>query len=177
MIQWEWEENSVLYKTSPYTPPREIFQAVCNELGRYFAQSGAKYTKSSRKIKRTLGTVRLETAFWSSHGNTAGEWVNLEIVTTIYAVDKSEMEQNGLLYFKIKPKNFNVYDLDIKRFSEIIDYISGIAEAVKAFGTRRGIRQFLSGISQTEQQFLNEHSNNRIFFDRLSEEQDTGSVI
>lgn len=170
MIRWEWEKNSVLYNKSPYVPPREIFQAVCNELGRYFAQSGAKYTKSNRKIKWTLGAVRLETAFWSSHGNTAGEWVNLEIVTSIYAADKRDMEQNGLLYFKIRPKNFNVYGLDIERFSVIADYINIIAEAAKKLGARSGVREFLSGISQTEEQFLNEHPNNRMFFDRLSED-------
>lgn len=177
MIDWEWEENSVLYKTSPYTPPRDIFQAVCNELGRYFAQGGAKYTKSSRKIKWMFGAVRLETAFWSSHGNTAGEWVNLEIVTTIYAADKSEMEKNGLLHFKIKPKNFNVYGLDVEKFSEIVDYISEIAEAARELGTRSGVRRFLAVFSQTEVQFLNKHPNNRVYFDRLPEEQDIGSVI
>ena len=170
MIKWEWEENSALYNTSPYTPPRDIFQAACNELGRYFAQSGAKYTKSSRKIKWQLGTVRLETAFWSSHGNTAGEWVNLEIVSSVYAADKSEMEKNGLLYFDIRPKNFNVYGLDIERFAEITDYISGVVEAAKTFGTREGIRRFLSENSQIEAQFLNKHPNNNVYFNRLSED-------
>lgn len=170
MIQWEWEENSALYETSPYTPPRDIFQAACNELGRYFAQSGAKYTKSNRKIKWELGAVRLETAFWSSHSNMAGEWVNLEIVSTFYAVDKSEMEKNGLLYFDIKPKNFNVYGLDIARFAEITEYIKRIAETAKIFGTHGGIRRFLSENSRTEEQFLNKHPNNDVYFNRLSED-------
>lgn len=170
MIQWEWEENSALYKTSPYTPPRDIFQAACNELGRYFAQSGAKYTKSNRKIKWALGAVRLETAFWSSHGNTAGEWVNLEIVSTVYAADKSEMEKSGLLYFGIKPKSFNVYGLDIERFAEIIDYVNGMVELTKTFETREGIRRFLSENSQTEALFLNKHPNNNVYFNRLSED-------
>lgn len=170
MMQWKWEDNSVLYDTSPYIPPRDIFQAACNELGRFFARSGAKYTKSNRKIKWELGAVRLEAAFWSSHSNMAGEWVNLEIVSTVYAADKSGLERNGLLYFGIRPKNFNVYGLDIERFAEITDYINGIAEAAKAFGTRGGIRRFLSENSQTEVQFLNEHPNNSIYFNRLSED-------
>lgn len=170
MIRWEWEKNSVLYNKSPYVPPREIFQAVCDELGRYFAQSGAKYTKSSRKIKWTLGAVRLETAFWSSHGNTAGEWVNLEIVSTVYAADKSGLERNGLLYFNIRPKNFNVYGIDEKLFSEIVEYISGIYETAQNFNTCGGIRRFLAKNSLSEVRFLNAHPNNRIFFDRLSED-------
>lgn len=167
---WEWAENSVLYKNSPYTPPREIFQAVCDELGRFFSQSGAKYTKSNRKIKFNLGAVRLETAFWSSHGNIAGEWVNLEIVSTVYAADKSEMEKNGLLYFGIRPMNFNVYGLDAERFTEITDYILSVAQMARTFGTRSGIRSYLSEVSETEAQFLAKHPNNRVFFDRLPED-------
>lgn len=170
MIRWEWEENSVLFDKSPYVPPREIFQAVCNELGRYFSRGGAKYTKSNRKIKFQFGAVRLETVFWSSHSNMAGEWVNLEIVSTVYAADKSGLERNGLLYFDIRSNNFNVYGIDEKRFFEIADYINGIAEAVKCFGTRSGIRKFLSGKSRTEEQFLNAHPNNRVYFERLPED-------
>lgn len=169
MIRWEWEENSVLYNKSPYVPPRKIFQAVCNELGRYFSQSGAKYTKSNRKIKFELGAARLETVFWSSRSNTAGEWVNLEIVSTVYAVDKSGLERNGLLYFNIRPNNFNVYGIDEKRFSEIIEYISEIWETAKNFDTREGIRRFLAKNSCSEAWFLDEHPNNRVYFDRLPE--------
>lgn len=45
-INWIWEENSVLNHMSAYTSPRDIFMAVCHELGRYFALMDAKYTKS-----------------------------------------------------------------------------------------------------------------------------------
>lgn len=167
---WEWAENSVLYKNSPYTPPREIFQAVCDELGRFFAQNGTKYTRSNRKIKWELGAVRLETAFWSSHGNIAGDWVNLEIVSTVYAADKSEMEKSGLLYFGIRPENFNVYGIDIKRFNEIVDYISSVAQKAKTFGIRSGIRSYLSETSETEEHFLGKHPNNRVYFNRIPED-------
>lgn len=172
MIEWTWEENSVLYKTSPYISPNEIFAAVCAELGRYFTPKGAKYTKSSRKLKFRLGTVRLETAFWSSHGNTAGEWVNLEIVSTVYAADKSGMEKNGLLYFGIKPKNFNVYGIDVERFSEIVEYIGNVAKSAKVLNTREGLKAFLAENSETEEQFVNKHPNNRVYFDGISEVQD-----
>lgn len=169
MIEWKWAENSVLYNDSPYTPPREIFQAVCDELGSFFAQSGAKYTRSNRKLKWSLGEVRLETAFWSSHSNIAGEWVNLEIVSTIYASDKTGLEKNGLIYFNFRPKNYNEYKIDNARFSEIAEYIGGILETARAFNTHNGIRRFLEERSQTEEQFLGTHSNNRIFFERLPE--------
>lgn len=170
MTDWKWEDNSVLYDTSPYTPPREIFQAVCGELGRFFTQKGAKYTRSNRKIKFVLGAVRLEVVFWSSHSNTAGDWVNLEIVSTVYAADKSGLERNGLIYLNIRPNNFNVYGIDGELFSEITDYISGVARTAAAFSTRNGIRRFLAENGQSEEQFLNGNPNNRIFFERLSED-------
>lgn len=170
LSEWVWAENSVLYSESPYIPPREIFQAACDELGRYFTGLGAKYTKSNRKIKWNLGAVRLEAAFWSSHSNTAGEWVNLEIVSSIYAADKTNLDKKGYIYAEIRPENFNVYRLDNAKFTEIVEYLNGILEAARLFNSKAGIRQFLAERSKTEEQFLNKHPNNRAFFEKLAEE-------
>lgn len=167
---WTWAENSVLYENSPYVPPREIFQAACDELGRFFTQSGAKYTRSNRKIKFDLGAVRLEAAFWSSHSNIAGEWVNLEIVSSIYAIDKSNLDKKGYIYADIRPESFNVYKIDNAKFTEIIDYLNGILETARLFNSKAGIRQFFAERSKTEAQFLSKHPNNRAFFERLPEE-------
>lgn len=164
MTEWKWEEGSVLYSDSPYTPPKEIFQAVCNELGRYYSQNGAKYTKSNRKIKWNLGLIRLEVAFWSSCSNTAGEWVNLEIVSNVYATDSNNMEKGGLLYFYIRPENFNIYGIDNSLFFEIIGYIDETLELVKTFTTADGIRNYCG-----ESEFVNEHPNNRAYFNGLEQ--------
>lgn len=171
LSEWKWAENSVLYSDSPYVPPREIFQAACDELGRYFTQLGAKYTRSNRKIKWTFGAVRLEAAFWSSHSNMAGEWVNFEIVSSIYAADKNGLERNGLIYADIRPNSFNVYKLDNAKFTEIIEYLDGILETARLFNSKAGIRQFLAERFVTEAQFLTKHPNNRVYFDRLPEVQ------
>lgn len=170
LSEWTWAEGSVLYSDSPYVPPREIFQAACDELGRYFSQSGAKYTKSNRKIKWTFGAVRLEAAFWSSHSNMAGEWVCLEIVSSIYAADKTGLDKKGYIYADIRPTNFNVYKLDNAKFAEIVEYLNGILETARLFDSKAGIRQFLAERSKTEEQFLNAHPNNRALFERLPEE-------
>lgn len=164
MTEWRWEEGSVLYSDSPYTPPKEIFQAVCNELGRYYSQNGVKYTKSNRKIKWNLGLIRFETTFWSSGSNTAGEWVNLEIVSNVYTADANGMEKGGLLYFYIRPENFNVYGIDDSLFFKIIGYIDETLELVKSFTTSDGIRNYCS-----ESEFVNEHPNNRAYFNRLEQ--------
>lgn len=162
MIDWTWSADSVLNSISPHTPPCDIFQAVCDELGRYFSQYGAKYTRSSHKIKRQFDKVRCEFGFRSSHSNISGDWVNLEIVTSVYAVDKSGMERGGLLYFRIRPKNFNVYGINIRLFSEIVEYIDGKLELVGSFETADGIRKFCG-----EEKFINAHANNQVYFGRL----------
>lgn len=162
MREWIWTEGSVLYNNSPYVPPREIFQAVCDELGRYYSQSGAKYTRSNRKIKLKYEKVLCELGLWSSHSNIPGKWVNLEIVTSVYALDNGDMEKKGLLYINIRPENFNVYGIDSDLFFKIVDYIDGKLELVKSFETADGIREFYG-----EEKFINKHENNKIYFGRL----------
>lgn len=163
MREWTWQEGSILYNNSPYVQPRDIFQAVCDELGRYYSQTrGAKYTRSNRKIKLKFERVLCELGLWSSHSNIRGEWVNLEIVTSVYALDKTDMERKGLLYIKIRPENFNVYGIDSDLFFKIADYIDGKLELVKSFDTADGIREYYD-----EEKFVNEHNNNKIYFDRL----------
>ena len=160
--RWVWQESSILYNNSPYVPPRDIFQAVCDELGRYFSEKGAKYTKSNRKIKIKFEHLLCECGLWSSHGNIQGEWVNLEIVTNIYALDTGGMEKKGLLYVDIRPKNFNVYGIDSERFFEIVDYMDKTMEFVKSFDSADGINK-LGGADE----FVNRNANNRIYFERL----------
>lgn len=162
MREWTWQEGSVLYNKSPYVPPREIFQAVCDELGRYYSEKGAKYTRSNRKIKLKFERVLCELGLWSSHSNMAGEWVNLEIVTSVYALDKTDMEKKGYLYINIRPENFNVYGIDSELFFKIVDYIDGKLEFVKSFDTADGIRKLCG-----EKEFVDRNPNNRIYFERL----------
>lgn len=162
MREWTWQEGSVLYNKSPYVPPRDIFQAVCDELGRYFSKKGAKYTRSNRKIKLKYDRVLCELGLWSSHGNIQGEWVNLEIVTSVYALDSSDMEKKGLLYLSIRPKNFNVYGIDDAKFFEIVDYMDKTMELVKSFDSADGISELCS-----KDEFVNKNPNNRIYFERL----------
>lgn len=132
-MNWTWEENSILYNISEYMPPKDIFQAVCNELGRYFSLHGAKYTKSNKKLKWNGKKVRCEMGLWSSHSNIQGDWVNLEIVTSVYAINAKGMEKKGLLKCDIRPEHFNVYKLDVQKFGEIIQYIDNTLKKVWDF--------------------------------------------
>lgn len=167
MGDWSWEDGSVLYGISPYTPPRDIFLAVCSELGRFYSLCGAKYLRSGRILRWDLDLIRCEMGFWSSHSNIAGKWVNFEIVTSVFALDKSEMQRKGVLSFRIRPENFNVYDIDAKAFFKITEYIDETLELVKTFETRAGIKRFLETRSRSEEDFLSEHPNNPVYYNRL----------
>lgn len=123
---------------NPYTPPAEVFGAVCAELGAYYTERGAKYTKSNKRIKFTFERVRCEIGLRSSHSNMRGEWVNLEIIPTVYAVDTSGMERKGILITKEWPQNVNVVKIDDKQFAEIITLIDGLVEKARSYETREG---------------------------------------
>lgn len=139
---------------SPYTPPAEVFEAVCAELGAYYTARGAKYTKSNRRIKFTFERVRCEIGLRSSHSNMAGKWVNLEIIPSVYAVDTSGMERKGILITGDWPKNVNVVKIDDKQFAEIIALIDGLLEKARSYETREGAAS------------LRDDPNNAIYFAR-----------
>lgn len=68
---------------------RELFMAVCNDLGAYFSEQGFRYARSSPKLTKKIGPVQLQMGFWSSHSNTAKRWVHFEIAPYIYVKDKA----------------------------------------------------------------------------------------
>lgn len=167
MNSWEWEEGSILYNTSPYTAPKEIFQSVCNELGRYYTEKGAKYTKSNRKIKWLGKKLRCEIRFNSSHSNMAGSWINLEVVTNTYAIDCKDMERKGILNFNVRPTNFNVYRIDNELFFEIIKFIDATLKLIWSYETKEGLDKFYAGISEGHLRFVEGNPNNRLFYNSL----------
>lgn len=68
---------------------RELFMAVCDDLGAYFSEQGFRYARSSPKLTKKIDSVQLQMGFWSSHSNTAGHWVHFEIAPYIYVKDKA----------------------------------------------------------------------------------------
>lgn len=128
---------------------------------------GAKYTKSRPRLKWKGNKLRCEMGFWSSHSNIPGDWVNLEIVTSVYAFDDKEMEQKGILNYAPRPKNFNVYKIDQKLFAEIIQYIEDTLELVWSFESKEGLDKYLT---QTDKRkMIDENPNNKIYYDSLGD--------
>ena len=165
--RWEWPEDSILRRVTPTTPTREIFQAVCNEIGRYYQPAGLKYTRSNRRLKWRGELLRCELGFWSSHSNLPGEWVNLEVVTTVFAADAGGMDREGLLPFSIRPHNFNVYRAGKGRFAEIIACIDQQLALVRQLESREGLERFLAELGDRPRRELQADGNLRQYLDRL----------
>ena len=86
-MNWKFEEESVLKNYSESTPCKEIFQAVCDEIGKYFTEKGWKYSRSRPKITIKNKELKIEIAFWSSVSNTPGNFVKIEILPQIYSLE------------------------------------------------------------------------------------------
>lgn len=132
-----WEEDSILNKITEYTSPYEIFQEVCNTLGRYYENNGFKYSKSRPKISSKQRDIKIEVSFWSSRSNTPGSYVNLEILPHFYSIavkkmkEKQDIKNNGLLMGHVqlltekypdaapgRVKVKQIFEADIERFEE-----------------------------------------------------------
>ncbi len=158
-MEWKWEENSILNKISEYTPSKDIFDAVCREISRYY-QSKKQFKPLKRKLKWIGDNVICEFGFWSSHYNRSNEYVCFEIIPTIYAKDKTNMEKNGLLYIGISPKSFDVHAIDSNQFFEIVNLIEQTIAYVSKIEIPKGFEIFMQERKSTE-------SNNYIFLNRL----------
>jgi len=91
----KFKDDSILRNQDERTPPKAIFQAVCDLIGEHYSSQGFKYARSRPKITRKGTEFDIEIAFWSSGSNMAGSYVNLEIIGHTYSkklakIDKEE---------------------------------------------------------------------------------------
>ena len=165
-IEWKWADNSILDHISEHTAPRDIFDAVCYEISRYYKDQ-TKIKTYKRKIKRIGRFLNAEMCFFSSRSNTAGRHVNFEIVPSAYSNDTDGMENKGLLYLGIKNMNFDVYDIDIQKFGQIIGCLDACMDFFESIDSPEG---FIRLTNETEFVFADDRAvnNRRIFLDRIS---------
>jgi|TARA_Y100000114_G_scaffold154224_1_gene175808 hypothetical protein len=96
-MDWKWKEESILNNYNEYTPCKDIFHAVCDEIAEYYIPKGWKYAKSRPKLTYNDKSVKIEIAFWSSGSNMPGDYVNLEILPAIYSLDlKRDLKDKGI---------------------------------------------------------------------------------
>jgi hypothetical protein len=82
-VPWDFADDSPLRALSAHTPPKVVFGAVCEELGRYFAPDGLRYVRSRPRLEQRRGDLTLAMAMWSSRSNIVGEQVALEVVSQV----------------------------------------------------------------------------------------------
>lgn len=100
LVEWEFPEDSILKNYSPHTPSQNIFQATCDELGKYFSKHGFRYAKSGPHLTGVFGDLKAKLAFWSSRSNTSGRHITLEIVPSYFSnsYGKTEGTRNGYIW-------------------------------------------------------------------------------
>ena len=82
-----WTENEVLLNQRPTMQSRDLFQAVCDELAKYYVNKGFKYTRSKPALTYQDKEIKLQIGFSSSRSNTSGSHVTLEILPNIYSLE------------------------------------------------------------------------------------------
>ena len=93
-----WTDNKILLEYSQYTPCKDIFKAVCDEIGKHYSEKGFKYLRSRPKISFQNEKLKLEIGFSSSGSNTPGQSVNLEILPSFYSKQLKDSRINGYLF-------------------------------------------------------------------------------
>lgn len=81
----DWTDNKTLLEYTKRTKCQEIFQAVCDELGKHYEEKGFKYSRSRPKLTFEKDDIKLVISFWSSKRNTPGSSVSFEILPDFYS--------------------------------------------------------------------------------------------
>jgi hypothetical protein len=97
MPSWSFSKESILNRLSPYTEPKAVFHAVCDELARFFHPDGWTYRRARPTLTQARGDLQCEIAFWSSRSNMAGQQVAVEVVAHVrYKKLKKWIAQHGV---------------------------------------------------------------------------------
>jgi hypothetical protein len=82
-----WTKNINLITKQETMPSKDLFQAVCDEIGEYYGNKGFKYSRTRPKIVYKDKVLKVEICFWSSRYNTSGKSVTLEILPNFYSLE------------------------------------------------------------------------------------------
>ena len=94
-----WTNNETLLNYSKATPCKEIFQAVCDEIGKHYEKQGLKYSRARPKIVYKDKDIKVEICFWSSRSNIPGESINLEILPWFHSLQLAKQSKTkGYLF-------------------------------------------------------------------------------
>jgi hypothetical protein len=157
----EWIEGSILNSYTAYTPCKEIFRAVTDELAKHYSSRGFKYYTSHPKLVYSDKDIKLEICFGTSRYNGKGGTVILNISPLFYAARLKSMENNGVMlslwhiYAKwsngrserLVMDRFNVYGLTVKDFENIVSLIDNfILIWLEKLKTPEGVSEMLLNV-------------------------------
>jgi len=161
-MDWEWNENSVLHKISPDITCKELYNAICFELGRYFSGMGFKYLKSKRMLHMLVfqdEQIKLEINIKTSRHNMPGKWVAIDIFPEFSSIALKEIGMEGFLFdeAEIYERNpikggswyldtymFNGYEFSEGMFKEIIALIEGkIIPWIDKIKEKEGVKEII----------------------------------
>lgn len=87
-----WTENEILLNQNIDSAPKDVFQAVCDEIGKHYLNKGFKYARSTPKLTYKDKDIKFEIRFSSSSSNTRGESVSLNMFPSISSMELVKMK-------------------------------------------------------------------------------------
>ncbi|HEY3402460.1 MAG TPA: hypothetical protein VGK59_03675 [Ohtaekwangia sp.] len=125
-----WTDNEILLNQRPTMASRDLFQAVCDEIAKYYENKGFKYSRSKTVLTYKDEEIKLQLGFSSSRSNTAGSHVALEILPTIYSLDviqqnKSTISSKVAKGLILGHTDFFTHKSNINREKKIVRQIFG----------------------------------------------------
>ncbi|MCR5290395.1 MAG: hypothetical protein K6E51_10415 [Treponema sp.] len=156
--------GKITFNCKPDDEPKAILDEVCRQICMYY-KGKENFTCLKRKLRWKNPVIQCEFGFCSSHSNMRGEWVNFEIIPTLYAIDNDGMEKKGLLYLNIWPENFDICHINESIFFKIIEYIEDKIQLAQEMCTKEGFSAFLERYKDIK--FIAEARNNQIFLEKL----------
>ncbi len=129
VIDFTWLGNSLLYNVNASIPSKDIYQAVCDEIGRFYQGKGFKYAPSGKRLEYQYLDFKIKIQFASSHYNSGGEWVLLEINTGIYPQRLQKQ------YKEAKEASLPIILTNVDLLDEVLpDKLKGTVIGVDLFG-------------------------------------------
>lgn len=138
LSSFSWQNGSLLSNVTFDTPCKEIFQAVCDEIGRFYQTKGFKYSTSGRKLEYQYKGFKLKISFASSHYNSVGQSVGFEVNSGLYP-DKLQKQ-----YKADKHRLLPIILSNVDLLDEIMpDREPGTVQGVSMFGEVNEVRDEL----------------------------------
>jgi hypothetical protein len=125
-----WTDNQIILNQRPTMASRDLFQAVCDEIAKYYEGKGFKYTRSKAVITYKDSEIKLVVGFSSSRSNTAGSHIALEILPAIYSLEiiqqnKSTISSKVAKGLILSHADFFTHRNDINKEKKIVRQIYG----------------------------------------------------